>query len=122
MTTNTQPTPKFWLESARLVLSKSTMLYVNVQTGLPVIDQDTVHEFVTSIMEDEAEWLTLPSVDEALRLWRDNPLDKLDCTILDMTTANVLVRVYEALSPERREKLRQLSLTRAVDLAWKCVR
>lgn len=122
MTAKTQPTPKFWLEAARLVLSKRTALYVNVRTGLPVIDQEAVHEFVCSLNEDEVEWLELPSVQEQLRQWQDNPLDRLDCTILDMQTANVLVTVYEALSPEKREKFRQISLLRAVELAWKCVK
>ena len=115
-------TPKFWLEAARLVLSKHSMLYVNVQTGLPVINQDEVHDFVTSITEDEADWLQFPSVDEALRRWKDNPLDRLDCTILDMQTANVLVQVYEALSPENREKFRKLPLKLAVSIAWGCVK
>lgn len=122
MTAKTQPTPKFWLEAARLVLSKRTALYVNIQTGLPVIDQEAAHAFACSLNEDEIEWLALPSVQEQLRQWQDCPLDRLDCTILDMQTANVLVTVYEALSPEKREKFRQCSLKRAVDLAWKCVK
>lgn len=122
MPTNTQPTPKFWLEAARFILNRNSMLYVNCRTGLPVLDQEEVHAFVTSITEDEAEWLELASVNEDLRRWQDSPLAKLDCTILDMQTANVLVRVYEALSEGKREKFRQLPLGRAVEIAWGCVR
>lgn len=119
--TKTEPIPSFWLESARLVLKKHTALYVHPDTGLPVIDQEAAHEFVASLTEDEIEWLALPSVQERLRLWQDCPLDRMECVVLDMQTANVLVTVHDALKPENRAKFIRLPLQRAVTAAWRCV-
>ena len=111
----------FWLQSARLALKKQTALYVNPETGLPVIDQDAAHEFVCALNEQEFDALSRPDVQEQLRLWEGCPLDRMGCTILDMQTANVLVTVHDALAPERRKKFCELPLLRAADVAWKCV-
>jgi len=41
--------------------------------------------------------------------------------ILDMTTANMLVQIADALSDVSREKFTSLELKKAVDLGWKLV-
>lgn len=120
--TKTESVPSFWLESARLVLKKHTALYVHPETGLPLIDQEAAHEFVCSLNEEEIEWLAFPSVQERLRLWQERSLDRMECVILDVQTANVLVTVHGALGPENRDKFIRLSLKRAVTAAWRCVR
>lgn len=41
---------------------------------------------------------------------------------LDLQTANAIVTVYEALSPESRESFDKLSVERAAEIAWRLVR
>jgi hypothetical protein len=47
---------------------------------------------------------------------------RVDGFLVDATTAALLVKVYEALSPKSREKFGAPSLDRLVELAWKCAR
>jgi len=117
--TKTEPIRMFWLEAARLVLKRRTALYVNSETGLPVIDQDAANEFVCALSEQEIEQ---PDVQERLRQWRGCPLDRTDCAILDMQTANVLVTVFDALKPEQQELFVRMPLQGAASFAWRCVR
>lgn len=43
-------------------------------------------------------------------------------TILDMTTANAIKVVCEAMKPEQREKMATFRLMTQVNFVWKCVR
>ena len=52
--------------------------------------------------------------------WRGDNLVG-DGVVLDITTANMLVQVYDALSPENQAKFDAMPLTKAVDVAWSLV-
>lgn len=41
---------------------------------------------------------------------------------VDTTTANMLIAVYNALSPANQDRFDAVPLTRLVDLGWKCVK
>ena len=41
--------------------------------------------------------------------------------MLDITTANVISTVYNAISQDRQNKLVKLPLKRVVDICWKCI-
>lgn len=47
---------------------------------------------------------------------------RIDGHIVDIVTAGLLVKVYDALSPASREMFGKPSLERLVDLAWKVAR
>lgn len=47
---------------------------------------------------------------------------RIDGCIVDATTASLLVKVYDALTPANREKFGHPPITRLVDLAWKVAR
>jgi hypothetical protein len=109
---------QFWLESARFVVSHRAMLYVDPQTGIPSVEQAVIADFVASLTEDEVELLERPEFSR----WKETPLPKAGCLLLDLQTANVLVTVHDAIKPEAQRKFRNLPLMKAVPLAWKCVR
>lgn len=43
-------------------------------------------------------------------------------TLVDATTANAGMQIYERLTPEQRAKIANVSLSRYVDFVWKCAR
>jgi hypothetical protein len=47
---------------------------------------------------------------------------RVDGYLVDIVTANLLVTVYDALSPANRELFGKPSLPRLVDFSWKAVR
>jgi hypothetical protein len=47
---------------------------------------------------------------------------RVEGCLVDIQTAGLLVKVYEALSPENRERFGKPSLPKLVDLSWRCVR
>ena len=54
--------------------------------------------------------------------WTDDEINPgSDSIVLDMTTASMLVQVYEALSPANQAKFDAMPLTKAVDIGWKLV-
>lgn len=53
---------------------------------------------------------------------RDHSAARVDGYIVDAFTASMLVKVYDALSPENRERFGKPDLLRLVDLGWKHVR
>ena len=38
---------------------------------------------------------------------------------LDATTANIVCQIYEALSPDRQEKFKDLPASKILDLCWR---
>jgi len=74
---------------------------------------------------------TLPSGEERFERFRRQVEDhsfatyaydnKDGCLVLDVQTANLLVQVAQALSPERRAKFLTMDLGRMVEIAWKAV-
>ena len=52
---------------------------------------------------------------------KDHEGNKRGWTFLDGTTANVIVKVVEALSPENREKLLKMSPMQVINLSWKLI-
>ena len=53
---------------------------------------------------------------------REHEARRIDGFLVDAVTANLLVKTYEALSRENREKFGKPRLDRLVDVAWKCAR
>ena len=53
---------------------------------------------------------------------RDHSAARIDGYVVDAFTAQMLVKVYEALSPKNREKFGKPRLDKLVDLGWKSVR
>lgn len=50
---------------------------------------------------------------------RNHSARRIDGYLVDATTANLLVNLYDALSPARREQFGKPELGRLVDLAWR---
>ena len=50
------------------------------------------------------------------------PKETRNSQILDATTANMLIQVYEALGGANREKFSTLPIIKAVNLGWKLCR
>lgn len=53
---------------------------------------------------------------------RDHSAKRIDGYVVDAMTAGMLVAVYDALSPENRERFGKPNLLKLVDLGWKSVR
>lgn len=53
---------------------------------------------------------------------REHQAARIDGYIVDAFTAQMLVKVYEALSPQNREKFGKPNLKRLVDLGWRVAR
>jgi hypothetical protein len=58
---------------------------------------------------------------EAARYVREHGYVRYQGQLLDITTAHMLITVYEALNEVNREKFAALPLLRAVSVGWKLV-
>lgn len=103
----TPPVPEpAWLAAARWVTQRHTFATVHVPTGQRVPTPDEVYD----LTEDEA---SLPG----------RPSHKTkDLTLLDATTANLLVQVWDALSEKNRVIFAEFDIIKAVNVAWKLVK
>lgn len=63
-----------------------------------------------------------PRISHLRRIVDQHHFDKIDGQVVDATTANLLVKVYEALSPTNRKKFETMNFLRLVDFAWKQVK
>ena len=48
--------------------------------------------------------------------------DKNGFMMLDVATANAINTVYNAISPDRQNKLNNMPLLQAANICWKCVK
>jgi hypothetical protein len=69
------------------------------------------------------DYYDLPEGANGVRLdpMTDEPVPPPDGVLIDIQTANAIVAVYDALSPENREKFTAMSLEKAATVAWKLV-
>lgn len=101
--------PRF-IESARHVLENGFAI-VDLKTG----ERDAALSWDYS-RDDELD------EEEGLCVF-DAAGEKVDgYTLLDAQTANMLVQIWDRLNETNREKFGGLSLLKAVDVGWGCVR
>jgi hypothetical protein len=68
------------------------------------------------------DWPTAPKTIEAIRAIRDNHEAKvIDGVLVDANTANAIVTVHDAISPENQKRMLQCSIVRMSNIAWKAV-
>lgn len=60
-------------------------------------------------------------VEAARRVKANSQYEKVDGVLLDLTTANAIVAVADALSPDSRSKLESMDIERAARICWKLV-
>lgn len=61
-----------------------------------------------------------PRIAALRRIVADHAFEKVDGCVVDMTTANLLVQVYDLLKSDKaRHNFETAPLTRVVDIAWK---
>lgn len=58
----------------------------------------------------------------ARRIVANKQYKEVDGVLLDLTTANLMVQVYDALSKKAQDKFDTLSVERAASICWKLVK
>ena len=53
------------------------------------------------------------------RIVINRQFEEIDGRIIDIQTANLLVKIHDALDPDRQQKLMQLDIAQATNFAWK---
>lgn len=95
-----------WLEVARDVVARKSFQFVDAETGAIVGPKRTAEAWrEAERREDEPEKPLKPAT-----------------VALDMTTAQLLVTVYDALNESNRAKFVALPLAKAVSVAWRLVK
>ncbi|MDR6218206.1 hypothetical protein [Deinococcus soli (ex Cha et al. 2016)] len=95
-----------WLSAARWVVERHAFATVHVPTGQRVPTPDEIYD----LTEDEASLLGRPT------------RTTKDLTVLDATTASLLVQVWDALSENNRVIFAEFNIIKAVNVAWKLVK
>jgi hypothetical protein len=96
-----------------------------------VVDDETLGETGSfDVVCDECgweQWIPAEStartrIAKVRQIVRDKQCARVEGYLMDLTTASLLVTVYEALSKANREKFGKPPLPKLVDLAWRSVR
>lgn len=69
-----------------------------------------------------AEATSRSRIDAVRAIVREHAAKRIDGIIVDAFTAGMLLAIYNALSPEAREKFGKIDLSRLVDFGWKHVK
>lgn len=69
-----------------------------------------------------AETTSRTRIDAVRAIVREHSAKRIDGIIVDAFTARMLLAIYNALSPEAREKFGKIDLPRLVDFGWKHVK
>ena len=91
---------------------------------------DEAHLITCPDCPDAAELETIPDdattgdphLIDMLRDVRDGHTRKIDGVIVDATTANAILTVYDAATPKTKTKIARLPLTMMASLAWGILR
>ena len=62
------------------------------------------------------------SIDVAKRIVKNKQAEKIDGVLVDVQTANVILKVWDALNSSNRKKFEKLSIKRMADVAWKLMK
>lgn len=100
-----------WIKSARYVVKNHQWMLVNPETGVLICDREQ-YDAVCSVTEQD-------EVDGPR--WVEKKMKGVKGIMLDAVTAGMLVKVYEALKPEQREKYDTMPIEKAVRVGWKLV-
>jgi hypothetical protein len=66
--------------------------------------------------------MTTPQKIEAIRtIVAEHQCQEIDGVLVDATTANLLIRVHDALNETNRAKFAALPITKMADVAWSLV-
>jgi hypothetical protein len=65
---------------------------------------------------------TAADIDQLRSIRDDFKTEKMDGMLVDPTTANAILTVHDALSPENQEKFKSMPVDRMADVAWKLVK
>ena len=58
-------------------------------------------------------------IDVAKRIVKNRQSEKVDGVLLDMLTANLIVQVYDAVSPKNKRGMMKLPIKKMADVVWK---
>ncbi len=75
-----------------------------------------------NLTEKIVEGLLESRIEKLRRIVSQHQADKVDGRMVDVQTANALVLVHDALSPENQAKFDKVPLPKLVDFAWKNVK
>lgn len=67
-------------------------------------------------------WAKEKRIDVLRRIIKEHQYEKIDGKVVDATTANMLVQVYEALRPDLQRKFDKIPLMKLVDFGWSVVK
>ena len=62
------------------------------------------------------------SIDVVKRIVKNKQAEKIDGVLVDMQTANLILKVWDAINTSNRKKFEKLSIKKMADVAWKLVR
>ena len=76
--------------------------------------------------EVAAKWAGEPvsevNIKDIGQILKKRQAKKIDGVLVDMQTANVIMKVHKALNASNRKKFEKLSITKMADVAWKLVK
>ena len=76
--------------------------------------------------EVAAKWVGEPvsevNIKDIGQILKKRQAKKIDGVLVDMQTANVIMKVHKALNASNRKKFEKLSITKMADVAWKLVK
>ena len=78
-------------------------------------------ELGTPIPESVNEAKESP-INVAKRIVKNKQAEKIDGVLVDMQTANLILKVWDAINTSNRKKFEKLPIKKMVDVAWKLVR
>ena len=116
----------------RIKRELSTSAFGSIQTKMTSLskDVDKVKEAVIKGIADFKKAGKLESVNEARNktitaigsIIGKKQAKKIDGVLVDMQTANVIMKVWNALNPSNRKKFEKLSVQKMANVAWKLVK
>lgn len=108
---------------AKLVEAKKPANHGPCVLGSTQINTERMQADYIAKIESQIQELTEPEIIVTCReIVREHQYQEIDGTIVDVITANMITKVYDALNEKNRAHFGALSLTGMVALGWKCIK
>ena len=111
------PGPKY--EWVRVYDSVEEAREAGIRGRRAMNDRQAAQELVAAAKELTAKE---KRIDIIRRIVKEHQHEKIDGYVVDATTANLLLKVHDALKPELQKKFDKIPLKKLVDFAWSVVK
>ena len=110
-----------WYKSMASKKGKVKWYTVKFPQDLDMRDMDKLNKskIPSELVESKLNEAKESPIDVAKRIVKNRQSEKVDGVLLDMLTANLIVQVYDAVSPKNKRGMMKLPIKKMADVVWK---